>query len=339
MTNKIVFSGIQPTGSLHVGNYFGSIKNWLSFQDDDACDLIVSVVDWHAISVLPFPSVDDSLFTVASYIASGISPEQSSIILQSSIQEHTELQWVLSIITKLGWLNRMTQYKDKSSKHDNNALGLYAYPVLMASDVLLYDTDIVPVGMDQVQHVELIRTIAKSFNQTVNKQIFKIPELSLNEQTMKIKSLSDATKKMSKSDASDKGRINLTDSNDLISSKIMSAKTLSVPNTTVFDYHVIKSNPELNNLVVLYSACTGLSTEEASSLFKSCSQFKKLLVEVLVDLISPIREKINHLMNDKKYLISVLQNGKAKVLPQVQKKMDDIKELIGIMKLYQTLDN
>jgi len=274
---KRVFSGIQPTGPLHIGNYIGAIKQWVELQKDHEC--VFCIVDWHAITVPYNPKeLQQSIYEKARiYLAAGIDPNKSIIFVQSDVPEHTELQWLLSTITPMGELNRMTQYKDKKEKGSN--LGLFAYPVLMTADILLYDTDIVPVGEDQQQHVELARFIARRFNSTFKTNL-KISESYLPQKGARILSLTDPSKKMSKSD-SDMSRINLTDTPEMITKKIKRAVT---DNENEIRYDP-KNKPGLSNLLTIYSS---FSDQEAH--FNSYAELKESLASLLIEKLKPFRD-------------------------------------------------
>ncbi|CAN0600856.1 unnamed protein product, partial [Ectocarpus sp. 12 AP-2014] len=252
-------SGIQTTGNLHLGNYLGSIQNWLEMQNDYSCYFFLA--NLHAITTPQDPEElrRASLSSAALYLASGIDPKKSIIFMQSDVKEHTELAWMLNCITPIGWLKRMTQFKDKAGeKQDNANTGLFTYPILMAADILLYNTDIVPVGADQKQHLELARDIAGAVNRRFNQEILKIPEPLIQGPATRVMSLRDGTKKMSKSDESDASRINLTDSADTIMKKIKKAKTDNIAEIS-YDQ---PERPEVSNLINIYSSITKRKKEE-----------------------------------------------------------------------------
>ena len=281
MSNNIIFSGVQPTGEIHIGNYFGAISQFVSNQEKYKS--IFSIVDLHAITVWQDPSeLSKSIKKVlAIFLASGIDPDKNIIFNQSRVAEHTQLSWVLSCTARMGWLNRMTQFKDKAGKNKENAsIGLYSYPVLMAADILLYSATHVPVGDDQKQHLELARDIAHKFNTDYKKEIFALPVPLMNQSSARIMSLRDGTKKMSKSDISEYSRILMTDSNDQITTKIKKAKTDSM--NMPMDLNEAEKRPEINNLLNIYCACTNRKKDEIISNFsgKEISFFKKSLTEV-----------------------------------------------------------
>ena len=326
-----IFSGVQPSGNLHIGNYLGAIKNWVSLQKSFEC--IFCIVDLHALTVKQNPKElpKNTLEVTAAYIASGIDPEKTLIFNQSAVSVHAELTWLLSCITPLGWLNRMTQFKEKAGKDKEKAsVGLYAYPVLMAADILLYDATHVPVGHDQKQHLELCRDIAQRFNSDFNAPDFlKPPEPLIQKNFSRIMSLKDGTKKMSKSDPSDLSRINLTDDSDLIVSKIKKAKTdpMSMPTNE----ENLEKRPEVENLLGIYSSLSNQTLEQSKKEFggKNFSDFKEKLSDLLVEKISPISKEINKLLNDEKHLDSILFDGSQKADKIASKKIKEIKQLIG----------
>ena len=325
---KLLFSGAQPTGSLTLGNYLGAVKQWSSLQGDYSS--IFCVVDLHAItaSFEPKRLSNDIFKTLASYIACGIDHKKSPIFQQSSVPEHLELSWILSCITQLGWLNRMTQFKEKSKDDKEGAsLGLYSYPVLMAADILLYHAQCIPVGDDQTQHIELARDIALSFNRRFQVDYFALPEPILSKLTSRIMNLRDGTKKMSKSDLSDFTRINLTDSADLISQKIKKAKTDNVPGV----WYDKEGRPEISNLLNIYCLLQGIEIENAVQEFQNCniSTFKEALIEILTSLIVPISQDIERLLNDKQYLLSILKEGQEKVAVIASKTLKEVKQIVG----------
>ena len=323
---KKVFSGVQPTGNLHLGNYLGAIKNFVELNNDNENNCVFCVVDLHAITVNQDPNElrNNIRETVATFIASGINPKNSIIFNQSQISAHAEAAWILSCTARMGWLNRMTQFKEKAS------IGLYSYPVLMAADILLYDTTHVPVGDDQKQHLELCRDIAQKFNNDFKvNDFFKIPEPLIQKEFSRIMSLKDGSKKMSKSELSDLSRINLTDEKDQIINKIKKAKTDPLPMPSTIDE--LNKRPEAKNLIGIYSSLTSLSLEEVINNFsgKNFSEFKENLSQVLVDKINPISLEIKKLLNEKKYLDEILSNGCEKADNIASKKIKKIHEIVG----------
>ncbi len=330
---KKIFSGVQPTGNLHLGNYLGAIKNFVDLNNDKANECIFCVVDLHAITVAQDPKElkDNIIETVATFVASGIDPKKSIIFNQSQVSAHSELAWILSCTAKMGWLNRMTQFKEKAGKDKEKAsIGLYSYPVLMAADILLYDSSHVPVGDDQKQHLELCRDIAQKFNNDFKiENFFKIPEPLIQKNFSRIMSLKDGLKKMSKSDQSDLSRINLTDGKDEIINKIKKAKTDPLPMPSNIDE--LEKRPEAQNLIGIYSSLSGLSLEKTISEFsgKNFSEFKENLSQLLVDKIIPISVEIKKLLNEKDYLLNILLEGSKKANDITIKKMKKIHEIVG----------
>ena len=326
-----IFSGVQPTGNLHLGNYLGAIKNWVSLQKDFEC--IFCIVDLHAITIKQDPKEleNNTLEVTAAYLASGIDPEKTIIFNQSAVSAHTELTWLLSCFTPIGWLNRMTQFKEKAGKKKDNAvLGLYSYPVLMASDILAYKATHVPVGEDQKQHLELSRDIAQKFNLDFNAPDFlKVPEPLIQKSFSRIMSLKDGTKKMSKSDPSDLSRINLTDDKDKIVNKIKKAKTDTMPMPN--ESNELKNRPEVENLLGIYSSLQNQNIEKSINEYsgKNFSHFKDKLSEVVVDKISPISNEINKLLKDKDYIDKILQEGSKKAENYASKKVNNMKKIVG----------
>ena len=332
MSRKI-FSGVQPTGNLHLGNYLGAIKNFVDLNNEVKNEYIFCVVDLHAITVKQNPKElkDNILETVATFIASGIDPQKSIIFNQSKVPAHAEGAWILSCIARMGWLNRMTQFKEKAGKDREKAsVGLYSYPVLMAADILLYDATHVPVGDDQKQHLELCRDIAQKFNNDFEKENFlQVPEPLIQKQFSRIMSLKDGSKKMSKSEISDLSRINLTDDKDQIINKIKKAKTDPMPMPKTVSE--LEERLEAKNLIGIYASLTNSNIEKSVESFigKNFSEFKEKLSEVLVDKIEPISLEIKRLLNDQIYLNNILQVGAEKANSIASKKIQNIKEIIG----------
>ena len=330
---KKIFSGVQPTGNLHLGNYIGAIKNFVSFQNQGNNDCIYCVVDLHAITVKHNPNElkKNIRETTASFLASGLDYKKSIIFKQSAISAHAECSWLLGCSTRMGWLNRMTQFKEKAGKDKEKAsIGLYIYPVLMAADILLYDTTHVPVGEDQKQHLELTRDIAQKFNQEFKVQnFFTIPEPIIQNDFARIMSLKDGTKKMSKSDISDLSRINLNDTKDDILNKIKKAKTDSAPIPEKKED--LKDRPEAENLLGIYSNLSGQNLDRTINQFsgKNFSEFKNSLSDLLIEKISPISDEIKKLKNDNSFIDKILLEGKEKAEVISLKKVEKIKELIG----------
>jgi len=330
---KKIFSGVQPTGNLHLGNYLGAIKNFVELQNEEENECIFCVVDLHAITVKQNPKElkKNIRETAAIFIASGIDPNNSIIFNQSMVSAHSEAAWILSCVSRIGWLNRMTQFKEKAGKDKEKAsMGLYSYPVLMAADILLYDATHVPVGDDQKQHLELCRDIAQKFNNDFNSPDFlKTPEPLIQKQFSRIMSLKDGTKKMSKSDPSDLSRINLTDEKDEIYNKIKKAKTDPMQMPT--DINDLNKRPEAENLLGIYSSLRNQKLEISVNEFngKQFSEFKEKLSEALIEKIEPISKEVKKLLNDEKYLDEILLNGANKADKIAIKKIKEIKELVG----------
>ena len=333
--SKRIFSGIQPTGNLHIGNYLGAIKNWIKLQEEDDC--IYSIVDLHAMTV-PSNLLDiknSTLEVAAAVIASGIDPKKSILFNQSNVPQHTELAWIFNCIARIGWLNRMTQFKEKAGKKKDNAtVGLFSYPVLMAADILLYKATHVPVGEDQKQHLELTRDIASSFNTTFNKSLdkdfFHLPEPIILGPAKRIMSLKDGKNKMSKSDISDGSRINLMDNKDQIYLKIKRAKTDQYPIPDNFDD--LNNRPEAQNLVNIYASFSNKSVNEIIQEFsgKGFSQFKGALSDLIIHNLTPITTEMRHLMNNKDEIIKILIDGSNKAQEIANEVLIEIKKIIGI---------
>lgn len=330
MTKRIV-SGVQPTGNLHLGNYLGAIRRWVNIQNDAEC--LFFLADLHAITLAqePYKLLASVRETAAAYIACGIDPKKSIIFPQSAIAEHSELAWILGCLTPMGWLNRMTQFKDKAGKDKEKApLGLYSYPVLMAADVLLYKATHVPVGEDQKQHIELARDIAGAFNRSAGTDFFPLPEPMIGAEAARIMSLRDGTKKMSKSDESDYSRINLTDDADTIALKFRKAKSDMMEGMSLAE-----DRPEAVNLLGIYAALKGISRDEA---VRECgglnfSAFKNLITEVAVEKLSPITNKMRELLASPGDIDAVLKDGTQRATEIADKTMNEVKDLIGFIKL------
>lgn len=322
--SKVIFSGIQPSGTLHLGNYLGALKQWVELQAGTTA--YFCIVDQHAITV-PYEPTElpkRVLDAAAMYIAAGIDPEKSTIFVQSHVPAHTELGWLLATTTPYGDLTRMTQFKDKTKKHSITTLGLFAYPVLMAADILLYQTNQVPVGEDQAQHVELTRSIAERFNNKFG-PVFTVPE-SLLTKAARIMSLSDPAKKMSKSDAAS-SYIALTDPPETIRKKIMSAVTETEP---VFSFE--KSGPAVKNLLNIYSALSGDEHASIEQRFsgKGYKDFKEALAELVIEKLYPLQEKFTALRQDEAKLKKILAAGAAKASTVAEKTLTDVKQKMGL---------
>ena len=331
--SKKIFSGVQPTGNLHLGNYLGAIKNFVDLQNEKENECIFCVVDLHAITVKQDPKElkKNIRETVAIFIACGIDPMQSIIFNQSMVSAHSEAAWILSCVSRMGWLNRMTQFKEKAGKDKEKAsIGLYSYPVLMAADILLYDATHVPVGDDQKQHLELCRDIAQKFNNDFDViDFFKIPEPLIQKEFSRIMSLKDGLKKMSKSELSDLSRINLTDKEDQIVNKIKKAKTDTLPIPSSIEE--LKERPEAKNLLSIFSSISDITLEKSIQEFsgKTFSHFKESLTQILVDKITPISNEIEKLLNEKHYLDEILSEGSKKADITASKKIEKIHKIVG----------
>jgi len=330
---KKIFSGVQPTGNLHLGNYLGAIKNFVDLNNNAENDCIFCVVDLHAITVKQDPKElkNNIRETVATFIASGIDPKKSIIFNQSGVAAHSEGAWILSCVARMGWLNRMTQFKEKAGKDKEKAsVGLYSYPVLMAADILLYDATHVPVGDDQKQHLELCRDIAQKFNNDFDQDNFlQVPEPLIQKEFSRIMSLKDGSKKMSKSELSDLSRINLTDDKDAIVNKIKKAKTDPLPMPSSIEE--LNERLEARNLLGIYSSLNDSTLQNTVENFsgKNFSEFKNQLSDLLVKKIEPISLEIKKLLNDQPYLDKILLEGVEKANLIASKKIDRIKEILG----------
>ena len=331
--SKKIFSGVQPTGNLHIGNYIGAINNFVNFQNQENTTCIYCVVDLHAITVKQNPA--DLKYnvreTIAAFVASGLDYNKSIIFQQSMVPAHSEGAWILGCSARMGWLNRMTQFKEKAGKDKEKAsVGLYVYPVLMASDILLYDTTHVPVGEDQKQHLELTRDIAQKFNQDFNSpSFFKLPEPMIQKNFSRIMSLKDGVKKMSKSDPSEMSRINLNDSKDTIVNKIKKAKTDTLP--LPGNEKELENRPEAKNLIGIYSSLSNQNVSKTLEEFsgKNFSDFKNKLSEIVIEKIYPISKEMNKLKKDQNFTDKILKEGTHKASEIASKKIKDIKNIIG----------
>lgn len=329
-----ILSGVQPTGNLHIGNYLGAIRNWVKLQSSH--ENLFCIVDLHALTTLPEPAKmrEYTRQVAAAYIASGLDPYKSIIFPQSAIPAHCELAWILGCLTPLGWLNRMTQFKEKAGKHREQAnLGLYAYPVLMAADILIYKATHVPVGEDQKQHLELARDIAGAFNREYGVEYFELPEPFILKTAARVMSLRDGNSKMSKSDPSDYSRIHFMDDPDTITLKIRKAKTDSDPLGGTSE--AMKNRPEALNLLGIHAALADLSLEQACQKFEGATfaSFKKELADQIVGVMEPIRQKMMDLLKDPDSLDSLLQKGAEKANDLASQNMREIKNIVGFLKL------
>jgi tryptophanyl-tRNA synthetase len=329
---KRILSGVQPSGDLHLGNYLGAIKNFVSLQKEYEC--FFCVVDLHAITVWQDPKVlaDKTREVTAAFIASGIDPKKNNIFVQSQVPQHAQLAWLFNCVARMGWLNRMTQFKDKAGKNSENvSVGLFSYPTLMAADILIYLATHVPVGDDQKQHLELTRDIAQKFNNDFETDLFPIPEPLIFGEATRVMSLRDGSKKMSKSDPSDYSRIMLTDTADNIIQKIKKAKTdpQPLPDNT----KDLNSRPEAENLISIFASLNDDSIEAVISEYagKEFSQFKKDLADLAVSKLEPITSEMNKLMSDTSYIDSVLNDGKVKAINVAEPVLAKTKEIIGFL--------
>jgi len=331
--SKRILSGVQPSGDLHLGNYLGAIKNFNTLQSDYEC--FFCVVDLHAITVWQDPKilVKKIREVTAAFIASGIDPKKNVLFAQSQVPQHTQLAWIFNCVARMGWLNRMTQFKDKAGKDKENAsVGLFAYPILMAADILIYLTTHVPVGEDQKQHLELTRDIAQKFNNDFKTDLFPIPEPLIFGEGTRVMSLRDGTKKMSKSDPSDYSRIMLSDNSETIIKKIKKAKTDPYPlPENLID---AKNRPEALNLLAIYAALNNQATEDVIKNYsgKEFLVFKKDLADLIVDKINPIEKEMRKLMDDKQYLDEIMINGKEKAIKVADSVLNKVYDVVGLSK-------
>ena len=328
--NKVIVSGIQPTGGLNIGTYIGAIKNWVQLQDEYDC--MYMVVDMHSITVRPDPKDlrERCLSFVAQYIACGIDPDKNTLFIQSHIRQHAELAWILNCYTGMGELNRMTQFKEKSQKTEANInSALFTYPVLMAADILLYQADLVPVGQDQKQHLELTRDIAHRFNVHHDGEFFKIPEPFIPKVGARIMSLQDPDSKMSKSDPNPKSTVWLLDDPKKVVKKLKSAVTDS-GDEIIFDE---ENKAGVSNLITIYSSITGLNHQAVEKHFegKRYGHLKVETAEILNDFLDPVRAKYKELMDDQSYLVATLKAGADKASEKAEQTLKRIKEAVGFL--------
>ena len=325
-----ILSGVQPSGDLHLGNYLGAIKNFVSLQKNYEC--FFCVVDLHAITVWQDPAqlAQKTREVTAAFIASGIDPKENILFAQSQIPQHAQLAWIFNCVARMGWLNRMTQFKDKAGKDKENvSVGLFSYPTLMAADILIYLATHVPVGEDQKQHLELTRDIAQKFNNDFKTDLFPIPEPLIFGEATRVMSLRDGTKKMSKSDPSDFSRIMLSDDEDSIAQKIRKAKTDTQPLPSTIEE--AKKRPEALNLLTIFAALNDESTEEILKQYagKNFSIFKKDLADLSVEKLSPICTEMQKLINDKEYLDQIMKTGREKALTIAESVLLKVHEIVG----------
>ncbi len=329
----LVFSGVQPTGNLHLGNYLGAITKFVALQDSHDC--IYCVVDMHAITVFQDPAelTRNTREVTAAFIASGIDPKKHIVFNQSQVSGHAELAWVFNCVARIGWLNRMTQFKEKAGKHRENAsAGLYVYPNLMAADILVYRATHVPVGEDQKQHLELARDIAQKFNNDFGTECFPLPEPLITGPATRVMSLRDGSAKMSKSDASDMSRINLSDDADLIAQKIRKARTDPEPLPT--EEAGLAGRPEAANLVGIHAALAETTPDHVLAMHggKPFSHFKDALTEIAVEKLTPIGQSMKRLLADPAEIDTVLADGATRARAIAQPVMDDVKRIVGFIR-------
>lgn len=327
---KQILSGIQPSGILTLGNYLGALRNWVKIQDDYDCKFFVA--DLHAITVdQDSEQLRKNIKSVImQYLACGLDPEKNTIFIQSHVHEHAELGWILNCSTYMGELSRMTQFKDKSKKQENVKVGLFDYPVLMAADILLYDADFVPVGEDQRQHLEIARDIAKRFNSTYNKEIFKLPEGFITKNTARIMSLQDPTKKMSKSDENKEATIFLLDDRATVLKKVKKAVTDS---ENIIKYS--ENKPGIRNLMNIYSAVTDKTYDQIEEEFKGIGygKFKEAVASAISDILEPIQEKYNEMLlpeNDE-YIKNICKKGADVAQKIASEKLKEVYEAVGFV--------
>ena len=332
MSKKTIFSGVQPSGEIHIGNYLGAIKQFLSLQNEHNC--IFSIVDLHAITVWQDPKILTSRTreALAIFLACGLDPQKNIIFNQSQVSEHSQLAWVLGCTARVGWLNRMTQFKDKAGKNkDVASVGLYAYPILMAADILLYKATHVPVGDDQKQHLELSRDIAQKFNKDYKNDYFYIPEALISKIATRIMSLRAVTKKMSKSEPSEYSRIMLTDNNDIIIKKITKATTDSLKMPKLLEE--TSKRPEINNLINIFASCSNINKNEVIEKFASneISVFKKELADKVISVVEPIAKNTMQLLKNTDHLDDVLCKGSEKAKNIAKQTFNEIKKITGMI--------
>ena len=328
-----IFSGIQPTGDLHLGNYLGALRNWVALQNDYEC--IYCIVDLHAITVWQDPKIlaPSTREVTAGLIAAGLDPKTNVIFNQSSVPAHAELAWIFNCTARLGWLNRMTQFKEKAGKHKENAsVGLYAYPNLMAADILLYKATHVPVGEDQKQHLELSRDIAQKFNNDYEVELFPLPEPLILGEATRVMSLKNGSNKMSKSDPSENSRINMTDGPDEIARKIK--KATSDPDLLPGDPKDLDGRPEAANLMGIYAALSDKNIAEVCAEFEGqqFSTFKNALTDVAVSVLGPICDEMARLVADPGYLDGVLKDGSDRAKAIAEPILDEVYETVGFLR-------
>jgi len=330
---KRIFSGIQPSGNLHLGNYLGAMRNWVALQHDYEC--IFCMVDMHAITVWQDPAElrAHTRELAAGMIAAGIDPAANILFVQSQVSAHAELAWIFNCVARMGWLNRMTQFKEKAGKNrENVSAGLFAYPCLMAADILVYKATHVPVGEDQKQHLEFTRDVAQKFNQDFGREVFPLPEPIIMGAGTRVMSLRDGAKKMSKSDPSDYARINMTDDADAIALKIRKAKT--DPNPLPDSVAGLAGRPEAENLLGIYAALTDKSLEAAvaENAGRPFSDFKARLADAAVAVLGPINAEMARLKKEPDYIDGILRQGAVKAAALTKPVMDEVRETVGFLR-------
>lgn len=328
-----IFSGVQPSGNLTLGNYLGAIRNWVKLQND--YESIFCVVDMHAITVWQDPEElrRATREVAAGMLAAGVDPKKNILFNQSNVPAHAELGWVLNCVARLGWLNRMTQFKEKAGKHKENAsCGLYVYPNLMAADILIYKATHVPVGDDQKQHLELARDIAQKFNNDFEKEVFPLPEPMIFGSATRVMSLRDGTKKMSKSDPSDYSRIAMTDDADTIAKKVRKAKT--DPHPIPESVEGFEDRAEAKNLMNIYAALSDVKLEDVCQQYggQSFADFKKALTDLAVEKLSPISQEMQRYMDDPAQVDAILKEGGERANAIAQPVMEEVKDIVGFLR-------
>jgi tryptophanyl-tRNA synthetase len=325
---KTIFSGVQATGNLHLGNYLGAIANWVELQEQNRC--IFGIMNLHAITIPQDPKelAKNTLEAAICYLACGLDPKKLVIFVQSQIAAHSELTWAFSCLTPIGWLNRMIQFKEKSLKQAQNTnLGLLSYPILMAADILLYQPDLVPVGEDQKQHLELTRDVANAFNRKIGQEYFKLPQPMITKSAARIMSLTDGTKKMSKSEENNYSRINIDDSEEEIVKKIKKCKTDS---NSLITYD--ETRPEIYNLLNIFSSLIGKAPQIIAQEYEisGYKKFKTHLAEAIVAKLSPIRQNIEQLRNNSDHVAQILHEGSLQASQIASKTKNEVFKLLGL---------
>ena len=330
--SKRILSGVQPSGDLHLGNYLGAIKNFVSLQKEFEC--FFCVVDLHAITVWQNPTIlkQKTREVAAAFIASGIDPEKNTLFVQSQVPQHAQLAWIFNCVARMGWLNRMTQFKDKAGKNSENvSVGLFSYPTLMAADILIYLATHVPVGEDQKQHLELTRDIAQAFNSIYDKDVFPLPEPQIFGNATRVMSLRDGRTKMSKSDPSDNSRINMTDDADMIMQKIRKAKT--DPDALPSEMAGLADRPEASNLVGIYAALAECSTDDVLAEFggRGFGDFKPAIGDLAVAKLSPIGAEMRRLLESPADIDAILADGAERAAAIARPILAEVRDIVGFL--------